>query len=239
MLTSFLWKTRSEATNAVLKMSERDRRLLKIANLSIADVARLLGCSRQAIHVGISQPQDYFSRLHLAALVLHAKRTDSLKLVEGIEREYLVGRRGPEIELIMPGYAGLDQLYRASENAYRIIIWLNENQDHINGINRFSYLAIEGLLLTKAPIIGVILPKQIHIAQGFIDSFPQFRDPAALVITLPISINLPTLILIGRNFLRAFVFTRLSVEEIEPADAQLLFDMASRSDATFGSSRVG
>lgn len=63
-------------------MSERDRALLKIAGLTAADVARLFDRTRQAIHLGVRGPANYFSARETILIFYEAQRRDAQGLGE-------------------------------------------------------------------------------------------------------------------------------------------------------------
>ncbi len=77
-------------------MSARDKRLLKTAGISVSEAGRLFGRTRQAVHAGIAQKEDYFASAHIALLLNRAKRLDSDRLpmiIDFVESNY-GGKKG-------------------------------------------------------------------------------------------------------------------------------------------------
>ncbi|HMA73847.1 MAG TPA: hypothetical protein VKP67_20550 [Xanthobacteraceae bacterium] len=210
-------------------MSRRDKELLEISRLSATTVGRLLGCSRQAVYQGVARSKDYFSISNLSILILHLKRSDSDRLfavMDFIAEHYLRNKRESEIELVTSADAGLGQLSRVAARAHQIIIWMNENIEHLeNGHN--LWIAIERLLNRRPVIIDCLLPEIDTVLNKLREIWPEYHLSNSHIFSSSAAVNLPTVIAVAPTFVRAFVFARLSVEEIEPTDARRVWELAS------------
>src|SRR5690242_10783152 len=111
-------------------MSERDRRLLEAAGLSVTQAADLFRCSRQAIYSGLSHQRDYFSAEN-AMIILHdARGRDSVRIDDLIK--FIGGNYSDsESRLILPDEVGFNQVSRVLEDADRVILIFNGNIEHL------------------------------------------------------------------------------------------------------------
>src|ERR1700748_171683 len=110
-------------------MSERDRKLLELAGVSVAEAAALVDRSRQAFYAGLKKQDSYLSTSDLVMLLLDARRRDAShlsQLLEFIDRDHVDGK--VDKGLLIPGGVGIDQLLLACSGATRIVALVTSSE---------------------------------------------------------------------------------------------------------------
>lgn len=205
-------------------MSERDRELLKVAGVSVAKAATLVGKSRQAFYAGIKKRTSYLSISDLVILIQDTKRRDSSnlsRLLEFIEVRYS-GDPLIDKELLIPSRVGIQQLLRACSNAGKIIVLINGNRTHLGSQSPLMRTLVEILNNENVGRTEIVVPNS-EIKKE-LDKL--FEIPTSqLTINLEM-IDIPTILISKNDSVRAFGFTNTSVEELDGQDAEWLWELA-------------
>jgi hypothetical protein len=202
-------------------MSETDRKLLEIVGLSIAKAAALLGRSRQAFYVGLHKTKGYLSTSDLLVLVLDAKRRDAPtlhQLLEFIDTHYSADLT-IDRDLLSPSRIGTQQLLLACANSAKILTVLNESETHLERRSILIKALTELLSSKNGSRVDVIVPSR------------KIEERLAQLVEIPVgqlfiyrraTIDVPTVIVLKKDAVRAFSFSSISVEEINFQDAETL-----------------
>lgn len=199
-------------------MSIRDRGLLEAAGLSISDATELFQRSRQALYQGLSHQRDYFSAKDAMILVHHAKRSDSPRIEELIR---FIDANYPQSEtaLILLDRIGHEQLGRAVDAADQIILVFNGNLDHLTATSTFAKV-LRSLLSSHRMELHIAVPGDWVI--GYIAE--HFEGATNRIKVINEVSHLPSFLVITKQgTYRAFVFARFAVEEMQPTDAERLW----------------
>jgi hypothetical protein len=221
-------------------MSNRDRQLLEIAGISVAEAASLLGVSRQAINQRLSGGRSCFSPGEIGLILNDLRRRDSdriLSLTAFIETNYKpsISQHLPEMDvrdLILPARVGHQQLVNAALAGDQLIVVFNANLAHVSAEATFGK-AVRSLLSMKSSAGGQpVLTAEVllkvpnaliktHVQQTF------FRGAPSRDVTFGVLPTVPFIVSATAPRARAFLFLLRSIEEAHPADAEVLWLQAS------------
>ncbi len=200
-------------------MPELDSKLLERAGLSAAEVANILGVSRQAIYQGLSSGKRYFGLSELVAIVNTTIASDSPRidsLLAFIEANY----PSRECNLLLPDRVSLEQLTRATEDCERVIFGFNGNIEHISQaslfVRAFTKMYTEHLskvcIVTRQTWLQECLTQQYGLSEKYPCVVSQeYQNPLSFVIVK--SSTKPS---------RVFYFGQRALAEADTFNAHLL-----------------
>ncbi|HEY4473756.1 MAG TPA: hypothetical protein VI957_01170 [Candidatus Paceibacterota bacterium] len=117
-------------------MSERDRELLRSTGLEVAEVAAMIGRSRQALYTGFSKKKSYFNFAQAGSLILLLKATgkapERIRAVEDcIEKVF----PPEESEIVIPRFRNHRRLVERAKKATSVAFGFNPDFCGINHLN--------------------------------------------------------------------------------------------------------
>jgi hypothetical protein len=203
-------------------MSNRDRELLAAAGLSIPEACRLFERSPQAVYQGLSQQErPYFSRDQAMALLHDAKQNDSPR-IEGLIKFIEANYKQSESELILPGPLSFQQLTRATDKAERVILTCNGNLDHLQPTATFAKV-LTALLGARRDRLDMLMPGDW--VRGYVQQNLKLTLPNRIPAPREELAYLPCFLLTAIDSShRAFIFGRLSAEELAPTEAMKIWE---------------
>ena len=208
-------------------MSQRDRDLLDIADLTVAQAAEIFGRTPAAMYAAIARPKNYLESIHLMALVHHARRQNSPRLSLILEFiEQLIEQPDSQIdkELVLPTWGTIRQLLRACSAASQIIVLCNGNKGHLHERALFGHVLRE-LIPIRRGTLDVVVPHKDWEEEIMSWEMPNPNMVPNLKMESG-SVELPVILTAMPESRRGFVFGRLSIEETDPVDAESLWALA-------------
>jgi hypothetical protein len=209
-------------------MSKRDKALLETAGLSIADAASLFNRTRQALYQGLSQERHYFSARD-ALVVLHdARRHDSDRLEE-LMRFIDANFQEPENRFVLPPDPTIEQLNRVLSEADKIALMFNGNIDHLSSKAAFSKVLRDLLGKRENRIVELFVPGEwvLSYIKENLGVEIQKSGVAPRILQREEVSFLPSMVITEqkeqKGAFRAFIFGRISIEELPTAEAGGLF----------------
>jgi hypothetical protein len=204
-------------------MSERDRKLLKAAGLTVAQAAKLLGRTPAAFYTAMRQEKDCFETAHLSVMVNHARRRspDTLhKLLSFVENEYDV--KEIDRELIGSYWSTQRQVLRACSAESQVIALCNSNILHLHPDKMFGQTLRELIRL-----YGKFLDVEVPNSSWENDIIRWHLVPPTIKMTSR-TVEVPAILTIASDKAasdrpRGFVFCAFSAEEIDESDAYNLW----------------
>lgn len=201
-------------------MSQLDRRLLDEAGLTIVDAARLFARSRQALYTGLASERAYFSPQEVKAIVDDARQRDSSHLYELIR--FIEANYPNQEQLLLPEAIGRRQLQKALEQAKLVVLSTSGNTDHFTPNADFRNV-LSSLVKSRPDDLHLVIPAEWVIGSlkhgGLPVPDPQrisYNEDAAYLPSFAVLEDAS-----GQH--RAFVFGRMTIEEMLPGEADRLW----------------
>jgi hypothetical protein len=198
------------------EMAPRDRGLIKVSGLTIAEIAALLGRKRQAIYAGIANERRYFSTAEIALIVQRTWADDSEhyeQLLNFVRTEYAPPSPDEfdERNYIVPARIGYQRMTRVLMKSDQIIVVANDRLEHFGRRAPFAG-ALREILRNYQPYMDLVVPA--NWVAAYIQEQMKLTMPQRLHIldidVLPMVLARNTGAI--RSFIRGFVFAERLLE---------------------------